>query len=263
MSRPACRMWSVEQQTPSESSETRDRGERRPSIAEQTGRHRHPVVKIESIKPEKSGDLEALPTLDLTQLHPDFNDCKAIDGLSDIQNRLYTLQFMPHAKSRVVHLNKAVTEVQRHSLDSGSIETHLARMTVKIRSLQAHMEVMPRDKKSKVVLKELIERRKKLLKYVRRWDYKRFEWLLEKLNIIYKPPPEEFHWITRKDSLRKLTQEHCDDIQTTRLAEYKARLDAEKEKFQQEKAELLAWIAEEEKACENTTSPSQSDTRKQ
>jgi small subunit ribosomal protein S15 len=63
-------------------------------------------------------------------------------------------------------------------------------MTVKIRRLQGHMELCPKDKKSKVVLKELIEQRKKFLKYLRRWDYKKFEWLLEKLNIIYRPPPE-------------------------------------------------------------------------
>lgn len=37
---------------------------------------------------------------------------------------------------------------------------------------------------------ELIDRRKKLLKYLRQYDYKKFEWLLEKLNIVYKAHPE-------------------------------------------------------------------------
>jgi small subunit ribosomal protein S15 len=55
--------------------------------------------------------------------------------------------------------------------------------------------------------------------------------------------------VTRKDSLRKLTQEHCDNLRTTRLEEYKKKLDKEKELFQKEKAEILAWIAEQERAC--------------
>ena len=62
-------------------------------------------------------------------------------------------------------------------------------MTAGIRNIQQVMEDFPRNKTAKVNLKELIDRRKKFLKYLRRWDYKRFEWLLEKLNLVYKPPP--------------------------------------------------------------------------
>jgi small subunit ribosomal protein S15 len=62
-------------------------------------------------------------------------------------------------------------------------------MTADIRNMQQVMEKFPRNKHCKVQLKELIERRKKCLKYLRKWDYKRFEWLLEKLDLIYRPPP--------------------------------------------------------------------------
>lgn len=37
---------------------------------------------------------------------------------------------------------------------------------------------------------ELIDRRKQLLKFLRQYDYKKFEWILEKLNIEYKGHPE-------------------------------------------------------------------------
>lgn len=40
------------------------------------------------------------------------------------------------------------------------------------------------------VVQELIDKRKKLLKFLRQYDYKKFEWLLEKLNIEYKAHPE-------------------------------------------------------------------------
>jgi small subunit ribosomal protein S15 len=62
-------------------------------------------------------------------------------------------------------------------------------MTADIRNMQQVMEEFPRDKRCKVRLKELIERRKRWLKFLRRWDYKRFEWLLEKLDLVYKSPP--------------------------------------------------------------------------
>lgn len=41
-----------------------------------------------------------------------------------------------------------------------------------------------------IVVQELIDKRKKLLKFLRQYDYKKFEWLLEKLNIEYKGHPE-------------------------------------------------------------------------
>lgn len=65
----------------------------------------------------------------------------------------------------------------------------VARMTAEIRNMQQIMEQSPKDKRLKVKLKELIELRKKWLKFLRKWDYRRFEWLLEKLDLVYKPPP--------------------------------------------------------------------------
>jgi small subunit ribosomal protein S15 len=69
------------------------------------------------------------------------------------------------------------------------MEAKIAKMTVNIRYRQECMEEFPRNLRVKVHLKELIDKRKKYLKYLRRWDYKRFEWLLEKLDLVYKPPP--------------------------------------------------------------------------
>ena len=93
---------------------------------------------------------------------------------------------------------KLIKEEQRHPLDYGSVEAKLAEMTATIRRFQQHMEQHPRDKRIKVSLKELIDKRKKFLKYLRRWDYRRFEWILEKLDLVYKPPPTHFHWTTRR-----------------------------------------------------------------
>jgi small subunit ribosomal protein S15 len=63
-------------------------------------------------------------------------------------------------------------------------------MTNKIYYLQEHMTKYPFHSRIKVILKETIERRGKWLRYLRMWDYRRFEWVLEKLNLVYKPMPE-------------------------------------------------------------------------
>ena len=65
----------------------------------------------------------------------------------------------------------------------------VAKMTVQIRAMQDYMEEFPRNKVVKVQLKEMIDKRKRFLRYLRRWDYRRFEWVLEKLDLVYKPYP--------------------------------------------------------------------------
>lgn len=122
-------------------------------------------------------------------------------------------------------------------------------MTVKIRSYQQYMELYPRNKKMKILVKELVDKRKKYLKYLRRWDYPRFEYMLEKLDIIYKPPPSEFHWITRKESLVKLTDIHCEKIKSERLDAYKKILQSKQLEFLKNKHETLEFMRKEQIEC--------------
>lgn len=119
-------------------------------------------------------------------------------------------------------------------------------MTATIRRYQDYMLEHPRDKKRKVILKEMIEKRKKFLKYLRRWDYRRFEWILEKLDLVYKPPPAEFHWITRKESLQKLTDIHCEELKQQRLAEYRKTLEEQQIPFLEDAIRKMEFIRQEQ-----------------
>lgn len=136
-------------------------------------------------------------------------------------------------------------------------------MTATIRRFQEHMDSYPRDKKIKVELKELIDKRKKFLKYLRRWDYKRFEWVLEKLNLSYKPPPPKYHWITRKESLVKLTDIHCEDIKTERLESYKNSLKNQQIEFLERKIKNLKLIRSEQMACNVPVTITEEDISKE
>lgn len=180
--------------------------------------------------------------------------------------------------------DEMVKEVQRHAQDYGSIEAKckypstsssfpnhycyflVANMTALIRRYQERMESHPRDKMIKVRLKELIDKRKKFLKYLRRWDYPRFEWMLEKLDLVYKPPPEHFHWITRKESLQKLTDSYCENLKEERLEAYHKQLQAQQIPFLEEAIKKMEFVRKEQISCDvpvTVTEEQIADSRRQ
>nr|CAI5870429.1 unnamed protein product [Callosobruchus analis] len=205
--------------------------------------------KIPCFKPEKTGDLEGVPQIDKEHVILDFKESKELSTADNNVKKLFSLEFAPHKHTNRLYIHEFVDKVKRHEYDIASIEVKIAKWTGVIRALQECMERFPRNKKLKVFLKELIDKRKKHLKYLRRWDYKRFEWLLERMNMVYKPPPNEFHWVTRKESLRKLTDQHCEKIRTERINQYKQQLENEQPAFLEEKIRTLQFIRNEQKEC--------------
>lgn len=71
-----------------------------------------------------------------------------------------------------------------------SFNCAVTNMTVALRYHQNEVgyEKSQRFVERRVQLHKVAVRRKKYLTRLRRGDYKQFEWLLEKLNLIYKPP---------------------------------------------------------------------------
>ncbi|KAK7060660.1 putative universal ribosomal protein uS15 [Halocaridina rubra] len=203
---------------------------------------------IPSWKPSKSGDMEALPKANLSRPIPRVSAAKeAFEGADEITKKLLSLEFSPHKETVKTLKSDALKKIQQHKYETGSMECTIAMLTVKIRNLQQVVARCKKDVHAKVMLQETIARRKKLLKFLRAMDYKRFEWLLEQLNILYRPYPVHYHWITRKDSLRKLIQMHKETLKIDRLEAYKAILETQKEPFLKEKEETLEWIAKTEK----------------
>lgn len=101
----------------------------------------------------------------------------------------------------------------------------------------------------KVQLKELIDKRRKFLNCLRRWDYRRFEWIIEKLDLIFKAHPLDIELPTRRNSLRKLTNIHCEEIKMERLAAYKKYLQSQQVDFLQKKLTNLQFIRNEQIEC--------------
>lgn len=204
--------------------------------------------KVPCYKPEKSGDLEPLKDLDLSQLAPEFKDIDELKSADENVKKLFTLEYQPYKKTVAALREEYLNKVRRHGFDDKSPEARLAKMTADIRDMQVFVEKYPHDKRTKVRLKETIDKRKRLLKFLRTWDYKCFEYVLQKLDLTYKPfpGPEVYKRVERKRSLRMLTRNYCDNIISSKLSQYREALESQQEEFLEEKIKTFRWIIEQE-----------------
>jgi small subunit ribosomal protein S15 len=76
-----------------------------------------------------------------------------------------------------------IEEYKRHGDDTGSPEVQIAILTKRIQDLTDHLRVNKHDESSRHGLLKLVGRRRRLLSYLRRKDYKSYLALTEKLKI--------------------------------------------------------------------------------
>ncbi|XP_076298780.1 28S ribosomal protein S15, mitochondrial [Lasioglossum baleicum] len=205
--------------------------------------------KVTIMEPEQSGDLGLDITVKPSEIQLYYDRSKELDDASDIVKKMFSVGFQHGTAVRNLKRERTMALVKRHGSDRGSVESSIAAMTSEIQHMQEYFKNHPRNKKAMVFLKELTEKRNKQLKLLRKWDYRRFEWILERLNLVYKPVPEKAGMVSRKDSIRQLTREYCDKIIKDKIDAYKAEIKAQKKIFYREKAEKLAFIRKEELEC--------------
>ena len=80
-------------------------------------------------------------------------------------------------------MTKKVKELQIHDKDSGSSEVQMGQLTGKIESLSKHIKQFKKDKHSSVVLLRAVNRRKKLLDYLKKKNIESYKAVLTKLNL--------------------------------------------------------------------------------
>ncbi|XP_076243639.1 28S ribosomal protein S15, mitochondrial [Calliopsis andreniformis] len=205
-------------------------------------------ARIPEIDPKQSGDVEIRVDVNPAEIKVGYRDSKEMEDANEIVKKMFSLKFQPLKSIKRAKREQIINLVRRHTYDYGSVEAQIAIMTSQIQYYQKYMQEHPTNSTVKVCLKELIDKRKKFLKLLRNWDYRRFEWILERLNLIYKPVPRKLGMVTRKDSLRLLTQQYCDKVIQDKLDAYKMELMAQQKEFYRNKAKQLQFIFKEEKA---------------
>jgi small subunit ribosomal protein S15 len=78
---------------------------------------------------------------------------------------------------------KKAAELAIHKKDTGSSEVQIALLTEKIESISKHMKEFKKDKHSSVGLLKAVNKRKKLLDYLKRNKIDSYKNVLTKLNL--------------------------------------------------------------------------------
>ena len=80
-------------------------------------------------------------------------------------------------------MKKNVSEVSLHEKDTGSSEVQIALLTGKIETLSKHIKKFKKDKHSSVGLLKAVNKRKKLLDYLKKNKIESYKNILTKLNL--------------------------------------------------------------------------------
>tara|TARA_B100000401_G_scaffold331232_1_gene230655 strand:- start:213 stop:461 length:249 start_codon:yes stop_codon:yes gene_type:complete len=80
-------------------------------------------------------------------------------------------------------MSKKVKDVAIHEKDTGSSEVQIALLTEKIENLSKHMNLFKKDKHSSVGLLKAVNKRKKLLDYLKRNKLESYKDVISKLNL--------------------------------------------------------------------------------
>ena len=78
---------------------------------------------------------------------------------------------------------KKSKELAMHDKDTGSSEVQIAQLTDKIENLSNHIKTFKKDKHSSVGLLKAVNRRKKLLDYLKKNKLESYQNVISKLNI--------------------------------------------------------------------------------
>ncbi len=81
------------------------------------------------------------------------------------------------------HTAKLIKPVQLHANDTGSPESQVAILTARINETSAHCTTHPKDNHSRRGLIGMVDRRNRLLKYLKASSQERYESLIKKLGL--------------------------------------------------------------------------------
>ncbi|OCT94848.1 28S ribosomal protein S15, mitochondrial [Xenopus laevis] len=144
---------------------------------------------------EIPSQLDDLPS---TTLKMDYKGVQLSEAVDGVVKRLLTLEMASQAEKLKIKTQQLVDKVKRDPRDTRSPEVRIATLTAKIRNYREHIQKHPKDKANKRKMLMAIDKRKKLLKNLRRTRYDTFEHVCAQLGIEYTFPPEYYRRATRR-----------------------------------------------------------------
>ena len=80
-------------------------------------------------------------------------------------------------------MNKKAQELAMHDKDTGSSEIQIALLTEKIETLSKHIKQFKKDKHSTLGLTKSVNKRKKLLTYLKKKNVEPYQKVIKQLNL--------------------------------------------------------------------------------
>uniref|UniRef100_A0A8C8AZ91 Small ribosomal subunit protein uS15m n=1 Tax=Otus sunia TaxID=257818 RepID=A0A8C8AZ91_9STRI len=145
-------------------------------------------------------------------LKKDFANVPIINSVDDVVKRLLSLEMASQKEKMKIKTQQLVEKVRRSPNDNGSSEVQIAVLTAKIRTYKEHLQCHPKDKNNRRRMLMAVDRRNKLLAYLRRVRYDTFENTCKQLDIQYSLPPPYLRkatkrWLVKKAFCIKVFQE--------------------------------------------------------
>lgn len=78
---------------------------------------------------------------------------------------------------------KIINDFKAHSKDTGSANVQIALLTSRINELTEHLKIHKKDYSSRVGLLQLVSKRRRLLNYLKKEDFKKYKDILGKLGL--------------------------------------------------------------------------------
>ncbi|XP_071478132.1 small ribosomal subunit protein uS15m-like [Diadema antillarum] len=166
--------------------------------------------------------------LDPSQPRLGFEKVKALEDADENVKKIFSLEF---GKGVDLHrMRRKLSEDKlRHNPDArDDLGVKIATITEHIRALAPHVEANKKDSVNKVKLLNAIDRRRKMLKYLRKQNYDRFQQVLEELNLSWSPPPEYYRRQTRRATEKRAVVQEAYKKRKAALEEFEVHWRVEK-----------------------------------
>ncbi|NXO77891.1 RT15 protein, partial [Sitta europaea] len=146
-----------------------------------------------------------LDDLPPTMLKKDYANLPVMNSVDDVVKRLLSLEMASQKEKMKVKIQQLVEKVRRSPNDNGSFEVQgkLKKGRVLIRTLEEHLQRHPKDIKNRRLLLLGLDRRRKMLGYLRRVNYSTFEHTCQQLELQYSPPQPYTRRVTKRWLVKK------------------------------------------------------------
>ncbi|NXV07818.1 RT15 protein, partial [Cettia cetti] len=149
-----------------------------------------------------------LDDLPPTMLRKDYANLPIMSSVDDVVKRVLSLEMASQKEKMKVKTQQLVEKVRRSPNDNGSFELlslsfAVAILTARIRTLEEHLQRHPKDKRNRRFLLMDLDRRRKMLGYLRRVNFSTFENTCKQLHIQYSPPQPYARRLTKRWLVKK------------------------------------------------------------